>query len=130
MDRRGWWATVHGVTESDTTEWLTFGLTHIRVPSTNKENTNWAPVLAPASAANKEALESRFSQENVPLGLCPLCELTGTGSRIAHSLIRGNRIPLQSQGALLKEFLPSPEIFKDFYSLQTDGPDLGPGSTT
>jgi len=77
MDRRGRWATIHGITESDTTEWLTFRLTHTRVPSTNKKNTNWAPVLAPASAANKEALESRFSQENVPPGLCPLCELTG-----------------------------------------------------
>ena len=36
MDRRAWQATVHGVTESDTTEWLSLIQTHWPAPSSTK----------------------------------------------------------------------------------------------
>ena len=87
-----------GHKEFHTTEWLTFGITHTWVPSTNKENTNWAPVLAPASAANNEALDSRFSQENVSPGLCPLCELTGHWKQDCPLLVKREQNPLPEPG--------------------------------
>ena len=42
MDRRGWWATVHGVSESEITEWLS---THTSEPACNGGNMDSVPGL-------------------------------------------------------------------------------------
>ena len=45
MDRGAWWATVHGVTNSDTTKWLTFSL-HLRDQETGETVTLGQKMLA------------------------------------------------------------------------------------